>query len=145
MKPRFIIIHHSATTDGPGLSWPAIRRYHLEFRKWKDIGYHAGVDLVEDNYEILLGRPANVKGAHCPGKNSDSLGLVFTGNFNEHAPTAGMLETAATRILVPWMLAYDIPPEGLQPHRAYRTTDCPGRLFPMEQLVNIVKLKLQEI
>ena len=56
MTPRRIIIHHSATKDGRTFSWSAIRRYHVHTLGWTDIGYHAGIELIGDDFECLFGR-----------------------------------------------------------------------------------------
>jgi N-acetylmuramoyl-L-alanine amidase len=82
-KPKYIIMHDSLTEDGQTVSWGAIRKFHMEVRGWANIGYHFGIELINDDYEILMGRIIGMSGAHCPGRNSDSVGICLIGNFDE--------------------------------------------------------------
>jgi hypothetical protein len=121
------------------LSWPAIRRYHREYRKWKDIGYHGGIDMVGDYPEILIGRPTNVQGAHCPALNRKSLGFCFIGNYNLHPPDERILREAAYRILLPWLIQFEIPIDNVVPHKDHGETDCPGKQFDIDLLKTIIE------
>jgi len=134
-----IIIHHSATKDSGTVSWPAIRAYHTGVRGWRDIGYHAGVELINDEYEVLMGRPAYMTGAHAGDQkaNYDSLGFVFIGDFSKISPHRDQLAVAAERCLVPWLLAHGLTPADLYPHRALKDTECPGDEFDMSLLRNV--------
>lgn len=82
-KPTHIIMHDSLTEDGQTVSWGAIRKYHVEFNKWADIGYHFGIELIDDNYEILTGRMIGREGSHCPGFNRVGIGICIIGNFDQ--------------------------------------------------------------
>jgi N-acetylmuramoyl-L-alanine amidase len=68
-----IIVHQSDTTDG---TVEAIRRYHVEVKKWKDIGYHY---VVYNDASVHKGRPNSEVGAHCEGNNATSIGICVIG------------------------------------------------------------------
>lgn len=139
-KPKLIIVHHSATRDSGTVSWGAIRKWHTMHHRWSDIGYHAGIEIVRDSsFECLYGRPEHLPGSHTKGKNRESLGICFVGNYDVVEPPLEMLEIAAQRVIVPWMLKYDIPVIAVQAHRTYADKTCPGKLFGMERLRNAIR------
>lgn len=138
MNPTRIIIHHSATKDSGTVSWSAIRRYHIFDRGWVDIGYHAGIEMVNDELECLYGRPATEQGAHTSGYNHDSLGFCFVGNYDIDTPDQRMLYTAARRVILPWCRQFGIAPENIYGHNQFSTKTCPGKLFPLDDLRGLV-------
>jgi hypothetical protein len=97
LEPQIIVIHHSLTKDGRTVSWGAIRKYHMTEMAppMVEIGYHEGVELVDDAYEALMGRPWDRIGAHTLGQNYRSLGLCLIGNFDLEEPPPKQLEKAA--------------------------------------------------
>lgn len=149
LRPRFIIIHHSATADGKTFSWGAIRRYHMqpppEGRGWVNVGYHVGVELVGDHYETLFGRMLDEEGAHCKegGMNQLGIGVCLVGNFDAEAP--GEQALAKLREVVRYLMrAHDIPPRNVLGHREIglragfdwtkgQYKSCPGKMFDMEE------------
>lgn len=138
-NPHRIVIHHSATADGRTFSWGAIRQYHMKNLGWDDIGYHAGVELVESGgisrVEIVMGRPWWEAGAHAVGVNNDSLGVCFVGNYDETEPPDEMY-TAGAKLLALWMRLYKIPSYAIYPHNVInRNKTCPGLKFNMKRLV----------
>jgi len=151
MIPKEIFIHHSLTKDGPTVSWGAIRKYHMTPASqggpadgpWKDIGYHAGIELVESGgvlyFEILVGRFWNEQGAHAgAGHNAGSLGFVFIGNFDLGEPPAAMLERGAKFIRF-WMDLCGIPIEKVRRHSEVAAKTCPGKLFPWAKFIDLLR------
>ena len=112
---------------------------------WTDIGYHAGVEWIDDaagkgHYEVLMGRPLDATGAHAPGLNTRGLGFVFVGNFDLAPPDDEMLVYAAKHLR--WMMNLlgieanentVVPHNSVAPHKT-----CPGKLFPMNRLIGLL-------
>jgi len=134
MRPEYIIIHHSLTQDRRTVSWGAIRRYHKGDLGWRDIGYHFGVELVDDHYEILMGRFPNEEGAHCKQQsmNRHSVGVCCVGNFDVMPPPVEQYELCLklTRYL---MMLFAITPERVLGHRELAEhKTCPGKMWNMD-------------
>lgn len=130
-----IMVHHSLTRDGTTVSWGAIRRYHVEQRGWRAIGYHYGVELVGDYYEALLGRSELERAAACPQgqMNLRALHVCCVGNFDLEPPPRAQLESLVELVIKPAMAEYGIPPEHIVGHRDFNPAkSCPGRLFDLE-------------
>ncbi|MBI5550728.1 MAG: N-acetylmuramoyl-L-alanine amidase [Desulfobacterales bacterium] len=158
MKPTAIVLHHSLTKDGATVSWNAIRRYHTSWkcdgiilkpehvagiinqgapveRPWTDIGYHFGIELVGDRYEVLTGRMMNEPGAHCPqrGMNKKALGICFVGNFDETPVPVPQL-ALGLRLVRSLMDAFDISLGNIYGHRELSPyKSCPGKKFDLMQ------------
>jgi N-acetylmuramoyl-L-alanine amidase len=118
-----IIIHHTATDANTTVD--AIRRVHIEKRKFSDIGYHA---LVDARGVAHPGRPVTRAGAHCRGHNTGTLGLAFIGYY--HPPQNQRLEDiqleTAARLCALWCELYDIRSSDIYPHSDFGHTACPG-------------------
>lgn len=137
MNPTKIIIHHSLTEDSQTVSWNAIRDYHINVCKWNDIGYHYGIELVGNQYDIFKGRMDDEDGAHCLGFNADSIGICVVGNFDLLHPCIAQLELLK-KLVRSLMTIYGIKHENVLGHRetyALRKVPvektCPGSQFDM--------------
>jgi N-acetylmuramoyl-L-alanine amidase len=136
MKPTHIIIHHSLTEDGQTVSWNAIRKYHLQ-QGWQDIGYHYGVELIGDHYEILLGRMPGEIGAHCKeaGMNQMSIGICLVGNFDIAPPPKAALDKLV-QLVRELRTEWNIPIANIHRHSEFATyKSCPGKLFPWTDFI----------
>jgi len=76
MKPVIITIHCSATKNGETCDIDVIRKWHVEDRGWKDVGYHA---IIQPDGEIQNGRPLNEIGAHVKSYNIWDNGINVRG------------------------------------------------------------------
>jgi hypothetical protein len=118
----------------------AIKKMHLA-RGFSDVGYHALVDMVDNEYAVVLGRPLLTMGAHSRGFNRRSLGICFIGNYDIEVPDPEMIRIAVDKFIAPISLAYRIHPDRIIAHRdaPRASTVCPGRYFPMDDVKSQVK------
>jgi N-acetylmuramoyl-L-alanine amidase len=137
MIPKRIVLHHSLTADSGTVSWGAIRRYHTETNGWSAIGYHFGIELVGDWYEVLLGRMMNETGAHTAGQNHDSLGVCFVGNFDE-TPVPDEQWRAGVKLVRGLCTVFGIPASQIYGHREFAPKSCPGKLFDVARFAREV-------
>ena len=83
-----IIVHCSATQPKWMEGRPVedkiaeIRRWHVQDRGWRDIGYHF---LVDRDGRFGIGRPLEDMGAHCKGHNKGTVGICLLGGFGSEA------------------------------------------------------------
>ena len=78
-----IIIHCSATRESQQVSVDTIRDWHLA-KGWNDIGYHFYIDL---DGTIHKGRDIDKMGAHCKGRNRNSIGICYCGGVEADGKT----------------------------------------------------------
>lgn len=74
-----VIFHHSLALVS---SASEIRRWHLA-RGFEDIGYHK---VIRKDGSIEDGRDIAFVGAHAEGRNHDSIGVCFEGDFRTEEP-----------------------------------------------------------
>lgn len=127
-----IIIHTTATKPEWMESHPLhlkvkeIRRWHMEERRWSDIGYHYVIGrsgLIEE------GRPLERAGAHVKGHNADSIGVALIGGFGGSADDkfadhyTGAQEAALIRLIDD--LQDDFGPLTVHGHNEFSAKACP--------------------
>ena len=76
-KISLIIVHCSANKEGSTLRMADIDRYHRSLG-WKGCGYHY---VIPTDGTIEVGRPEEVKGAHCKNHNNHSIGICYIGGL----------------------------------------------------------------
>jgi len=101
---------------------------------WKDIAYHYGIELINDQYEILVGRPLDQEGAHCYQQemNRKAIGICFVGNFDE-SPVPMEQWNKGIIFVASLVKLLDIPYNFIVGHRDYAPKSCPGKLFEVDQ------------
>lgn len=133
---EYLVIHHSWSADKGTLDWTAIRKYHIEENGWDDIGYHFGIEKVNNDYAILTGRHRDVVGAHCleKGMNKKSLGICVIGNYDPAPPPQEAMDMLVT-LCVGLCREYELTVDKIVPHHEYASyKTCPGTKFPMDEL-----------
>lgn len=139
---EFVVIHHSATMRG---SVESIHRDHRSRRDrngqpWLGIGYHFvignGSGMPDGHISPTFRWKQQLHGAHSGSllHNGHGIGICLIGNFEEHPPTAAQ-RASVVSLLRRLTRQYRIPKEKVIGHRHIRATACPGRLFPLKEIV----------
>lgn len=146
MNPKYVILHHSATKDSGTVSWNAIRRYHVESLNWREIGYHYGIEKIDDCTQALLGRMWYERGAHCKedGMNGRSLGVCFVGNFDEQEVPAEQWDLGV-KVVGSICLSHGISVDYVRGHCDFSRKTCPGKYFDLGKFrEDVLELIIQE-
>ena len=86
------------------------------------------------NYEVFMGRMWDVRGAHVRGRNHNSLGICFVGNYDKVAPKKEMYEAGA-KLIAMWLKLYGLSVDDIYSHHNFDIRkSCPGKLFDMDYL-----------
>ena len=130
---REIILHCSATrpewlgTAPLAAKVAEIRRWHMQDRGWRDIGYHW---LIDRDGSRIAGRAETEIGAHVEGHNAGTIGISLIGGFGSAATdkfsqhfTAA--QDAALRQLMREIFARTRI-EKIRGHNDYAAKACPG-------------------
>ena len=158
MNWTHIIVHHSATKDGKVNDWKAIKQYHMSYRidgtsvtveeferrllvkegkrferPWSDIGYHFGIERVEDIFQLQLGRPLSAPGAHTVGMNHCAIGICCVGGYDKEAPPEGMVSMLVD-LLKELCQQFGIPTQNIARHSDYAPKTCPGTQFDLAMI-----------
>lgn len=126
MKPKYLIIHHSANKNS---TFDNVDAYHKS-KGWGGIGYHY---FIETSGEVKQGRKENEIGAHCKDDkmNYKSIGICLAGNFMEHLWTPEQLKSLE-ELLFKLEKKYNIDRiHNVLGHQEVdgASTDCPGYLI----------------
>lgn len=128
-----IIIHCTATQpawmqDQPTAAKVAeVRKWHVQERGWKDIGYHY---LIDRDGTVAEGRPLDQVGAHTQGHNTGSIGISLIGGFGSSADDkfadhfTPQQEFALSKLIDD--LKYRFSVTKVSGHNEYANKACPG-------------------
>jgi len=141
---RWIVIHHSATDAGSAAAFDA---FHRNGRHWDELGYHFvignGGGSGDGAVEVGSRWPKQKWGAHCRvGDNEEynyfGIGICLVGNFDKQRPGEAQMQSLAR--LVAYLAArYKIDDAHIIGHGSVGDTRCPGRCFPMSDLLARVR------
>jgi hypothetical protein len=134
-----ILIHHSATEGG---NLAKFDRYHREVNGWLMVGYDFIICNGDGGPDGLVQTSdrwrQQIQGAHA-GKdlkryNDHWVGICLVGDFSRERPTAKQM--ASLRRLVRYLQdRCGIPAANIRTHRDVRDTDCPGKHFPLGEVL----------
>lgn len=168
-KPEFIIIHHSYSPDNKKINdWASIKKYHMSYRynnevipavrakvligagfdvipPWSDIGYHKGIEYDDGILVVREGRNELTEGAHCKENhmNSRSIGICMVGRYDLQPPNEEQMKKLV-ELCADICRRYNIPIENIRPHHEFANyKTCPGTVFPMDKLREMVKAAMQ--
>ncbi|CAG9558352.1 unnamed protein product [Danaus chrysippus] len=124
----WVIIAHTATESCHTQSECVLRvrliqMYHVEARKWSDIGYNF---LVGGDGSVYYGRGWNIQGAHTKGYNKYSIGIAFIGTFNTTPPPKQQVEACEKLLKLGVELGKLAKDYKLFAHRQFMSTLSPG-------------------
>jgi hypothetical protein len=140
-----IVLHHSASASGNVETIDAVHREKRDSsgKLWLGIGYHFvvgnGKQMADGEIQPTFRWKEQLPGAHAGAReyNEQGIGICLIGNFDDAPPTER--QWAATCELVQLLAdRYSIRVERLLRHQDVQSTLCPGKLFPFEQLRDLV-------
>lgn len=124
-KLNRIILHCTATPEGRHVSVDTIRKWHVNDRGWRDIGYHYVIYL---DGSVHKGRPIEQSGAHTSGHNADSIGIVYVGGCDSKMKAKDTLNEAQEVAMVNLIQALraEYGELTLHGHNEYAAKACPS-------------------
>jgi N-acetylmuramoyl-L-alanine amidase CwlA len=143
-KPSYIVIHHTATSNGTATTQSAayslarsIQNYHMDSNGWIDTGQQFTVSrggyAMEGRHRSLerlnLGS-GMVRGAHvgAGNVNSESIGIENEGLYTSVSPPAALYNKLVD--LCAYICdQYGLPASQIFGHRDFMATACPGNIL----------------
>lgn len=130
-NPNKIIIHHP--------------EFYGSVEELNSIMRTMGYSMIGYNYyirkdgSIWQGRPVNATSANCYGQNHSSIGVCFEGNYNKDKTMYDVQFNAGVELIKYLKVNYKI--NEVNGHKHYKNTDCPGRYFPLQKILNAISVK----
>uniref|UniRef100_UPI00358F0622 peptidoglycan-recognition protein SC2-like n=1 Tax=Myxine glutinosa TaxID=7769 RepID=UPI00358F0622 len=126
-----VVIHHTNwdscwTQEQCKAEVRKVQDFHMDVRKWWDIGYNF---LVGEDGRAYEGRGWTTQGAHAKGYNGRSIGICVMGTFMDAAPNIAALRTLQKIITYGVTQGFIDFNYTLYGHRQTGLTDCPGDAF----------------
>ncbi|MFQ5854292.1 MAG: peptidoglycan recognition family protein [Anaerolineae bacterium] len=116
-----IVIHHTATDPSVGIE--AIATKHVDELGWPGIGYHFVIDAGGRIYQT---NNLTTVSFHARQANPTTVGITFSGNFDEAMPTEAQL-AGGGRLCAYLLRELSLPLENVRGHKDFVSTGCPGR------------------
>lgn len=120
---EMFVVHHAGDGQNADLSAAEVHQMHLN-NGWAGCGYHF---IIRQDGTIERGRPRAYKGSHCPGANSNSLGINVMGDFMIAEPTPEQI-VSLVGLLADLHDVYGlaVTDGSIVGHRDKLATACPG-------------------
>lgn len=141
---KFVVLHHTASDEGnvESIHEAHLRRKDSAGRPWMGIGYHFvignGNGMPDGEIESTFRWKQQLHGAHAGGTkpefNELGIGIALIGNFQKKPPTEQQLRSVK-RLVRSLAQDYRIASSNIIGHKDIRTTECPGELFPLQDVV----------
>ena len=125
-ETNYIILHHAAAEN---CTADDIHRWHRA-NGWSGIGYNF---FVRKDGSVYRGRPEYAVGAHTSGHNYESVGICFEGNYQTEK-TMPEAQLKAGQELIAYLRG-KYPKAVVMKHGDFNATDCPGKDFPFDALL----------
>ena len=134
---NLIIIHCTATMEGMNFKADDIDLWHKQ-RGWKGIGYHYVIDL---DGTIEKGRPEEEIGAHCSGKNKNSIGVVYVGGLDKNGKPKDTRTKEQKEAMIGLLLQLlcKYPKATIHGHNEFSNKACP--CFNVQKEYDIINLR----
>ena len=104
-----------------------IRRWHVQARGWRDIGYHW---VIDRDGAVAIGRPEAVIGAHVEGHNRGTIGICLVGGYGASADEPFAKNFTAAQAAAAKRLIAEIKARAairkVSGHNEYAAKACPG-------------------
>lgn len=128
-----IILHCADTRPDWMAGWPLaekvaeIRRWHVQERGWRDIGYHW---VIDRDGAVAPGRSETEIGAHVEGHNRGTIGICLLGGYGARADDSFEKNFTAAQKASVLRLTSEIkgrtPIRMVSGHNDYSAKACPG-------------------
>ena len=128
-ETKYFVLHHAAAETA---SPEQIHNWHLQRdgETWAGIGYNF---YVRKNGEIHEGRPIDAAGGHTLNYNSTTLGICFEGNYDKEM-VMPLAQLNAGKALLKYLHCI-YPSASIKCHRDLNSTACPGKFFPLGEIL----------
>ena len=125
-----VFIHHSATTSGTPYAYA---EYHILERDFPGIAYHF---VIDKNGKINQTNYLDTISYHVSGKNTASIGICLTGNYDIQSPPNAQIDSCVRLITyLNGILGRNLIIHG---HRDFANKSCPGDNIDMEWIKSLV-------
>ncbi len=152
-RPKYIIIHDvncmydsygEVKNDTVRFQTNKFRNYQYRIHMQADINYHFIIEKINDDFEVVLGRPFAVDCIYedIPDIYRNSLHVAIMGSCDFNIPTDRLYKKIVYNVLAPSKLLFNIPVSRILTHNEISTNkeiDCPGSYFDKALLISHYK------